>query len=140
MNLAGPGACDPESILTSSTGSGQYTWPINANSGDQEYPGMLIYSRESEEPVLASDWGTVIFAGESLKDGSLAVVLDHGNGYQTLYGNLKRVNVGCGESVTQGQTIGWLDDSSGGKQPYLSFAIFNQGIPFPPLQKLSGRP
>ena len=50
------------------------------------------------------------------------------------------VNVGCGESVAQGQAIGWLGDTAGSAQPYLSFAIFNQGIPFPPLQKLSGRP
>ncbi len=140
INLEGSGACDPESVPTINTGSGIFTWPVNAESGDQEYPGILIFSRESQEPVLASDWGTVIFADETLDDGSLAVVLDHGNGYQTLYGNLKRVNVGCGESVTQGQTLGWLDDSSGGKQPYLSFAIFNQGVPIPPQQKLSGRP
>ena len=139
-NLNGPGACDPESISTINTGSGQFTWPIKATSGDQEYPGMLIYSQESEEPVLASDWGTIIFSGENSNDGSLVVVLDHGNGYQTLYGNLERVNVGCGESVAQGQAIGWLGDTAGSAQPYLSFAIFNQGIPFPPLQKLSGRP
>jgi hypothetical protein len=140
INLEGSGACDPESVPTINTGSGKFTWPINADSGDQEYPGMLIYSRESKEPVLASDWGTVIFAGESSSDGSLAVVLDHGNGYQTLYGNLELVNVGCGESVAQGQTVGWLDDTAGGNQPYLSFAIFFQSAPFPPLQKLSGRP
>jgi hypothetical protein len=140
INLKGPGACDPESIPTINTGSGTFTWPINADSGDQEYPGMLIYSQEAKEPVLASDWGTVIFAGESSNDGSQAVMIDHGDGYQTLYDNLVQVNVGCGESVTQGQTVGWLGDSAGGTQPYLSFAIFYRGAAFPPLQKLSGRP
>ena len=137
----GPGACRPKSISTINTGSGQFTWPIKATSGDQEYPGMSIYSQESEEPVLAaSDWGTVIFSGENSNDGSLVVVLNHGNGYKTLYGNLERVNVGCGKSIAQGQAIGWLGDTASSAQPYLSFAIFNQGIPFPPLQKLSGRP
>ena len=140
VNLKGPGACDPEAIPAINPGSGTFIWPINAASGDQEYPGMLIYSQESKEPVLASDWGTVIFAGESSADGSQVVILDHGNGYQTMYGNLARVNVGCGESVAQGQTIGWLGDATGGSQPYLSFAIFYQGSPFPPLQKLSGWP
>ena len=51
------------------------------------------------------------------------IMLDHGNGYQTLYAHLSSVGVGCGQSVYQGGYIGSSGSTGRSTGPHLHFEV-----------------
>lgn len=76
------------------------------------------------EPVLAAADGTVVFAGSS-DDGcgvAQVVIIDHGNGYRTLYWHLSAPTVEPGP-VTRGQQIGTAGSSGCATGPHLHFQV-----------------
>ena len=77
------------------------------------------------EPALAAAAGAVIFAGNS-DDGcgiAHAVILDHGNGYRTLYWHLYSLSVEAGQQVTVGQQVGVVGSSGCATGPHLHFQV-----------------
>ena len=72
--------------------------------------------------VVASDSGTVILADVNGGYGN-CIMIDHGNGYYTLYGHLSGYAVSYGQSVSQGQTIGYVGDTGWATGPHLHFEI-----------------
>ncbi len=82
--------------------------------------------------VFASSAGTVIIARNGGWNGGYGsyVVVDHGNGVQTLYAHLSRVVVAQGGRVTQGQVIGALGNSGKSTGPHLHFEVRGAKNPF----------
>ncbi|MBP1465349.1 peptidoglycan DD-metalloendopeptidase family protein [Candidatus Chloroploca sp. M-50] len=72
------------------------------------------YAMAPPDRILAAADGLVTFAGNS-DDGcataARAVILDHGNGYRTLYWHLDSLNVTAGQVVTQGEVLGIAGDT-----------------------------
>jgi murein DD-endopeptidase MepM/ murein hydrolase activator NlpD len=84
------------------------------------------YGLDVGVPVLAAADGIVLWAGPSNDDcGSpaLGVVLDHGNGYQTLYWHLSQVQVEIGQKVLQGEMVGQAGASGCAEGPHLHFGV-----------------
>jgi murein DD-endopeptidase MepM/ murein hydrolase activator NlpD len=108
-------------------GSGAFIWPSSnrALSGNDYWSGHLAIDIGSAigEPIIASDAGVIMFAGWSSGGYGYTVAIDHGNGYQTLYGHLSSVNANCGQSVRQGQMIGLGGSSGNSTGPHLHFEI-----------------
>ena len=78
-------------------------------------------------PVVASAAGEVIIARDGGWNGGYGsyVVIQHGNGSQTLYGHMSQVDVGVGDSVARGQEIGAVGNSGKSTGPHLHFEIRN---------------
>jgi murein DD-endopeptidase MepM/ murein hydrolase activator NlpD len=88
-------------------------------------------------PVRAALDGTVIFAGA---DGSgpicnggyrgygLGVVIDNGQGWQTLYAHLSRIDVVVGQVVTPQTIIGAVGETGCASGPHLHFGLRHQGV------------
>ncbi len=74
--------------------------------------------------ALAAADGEVVFAGNA-DDGcaTRAVIIDHGNGYRTLYWHLARVDAQFGEHVARGQPIGIVGESGCANGPHLHFGV-----------------
>lgn len=112
-------------------GSGAFIWPtINRTiSGNDYWSGHLAIDIGSAmgEPISAADAGVIVFAGWSTAGYGNTVAIDHGNGYATLYGHLSSVVVGCGQSVRQGQIIGYGGSTGNSTGPHLHFEIRYQG-------------
>lgn len=112
-------------------GGGAFIWPtINHTiSGNDYWSGHLAIDIGAApgEPISASDTGVIVFAGWASGGYGNAVAIDHGNGYQTLYAHLSSVNVTCGQSVVQGQTIGYGGSTGNSSGPHLHFEIRYQG-------------
>jgi murein DD-endopeptidase MepM/ murein hydrolase activator NlpD len=51
------------------------------------------------------------------------VIIDHGNGYQTLYAHLNSVSVGCGYSVQQGAIVGYAGSTGNSTGTHLHFEV-----------------
>ena len=88
-------------------------------------------------PVVASDGGTVVTA--SYNDGyGNYVIIDHGNGYQTLYAHMSGLAVGAGQTVSQGQTVGYLGATGRATGTHCHFEVFINGERTDPAQFFSG--
>jgi hypothetical protein len=139
--LEGPGACLLEGISYTRRGTGSFTWPVANSYVDEEFPGLNLYSRETNVPVAAADMGVVVFAGQSTAGNNYAVVIDHGNGYSTVYFNLRQIVVPCGSTVEKGQVIGetW-NNVEGEAHSYIHFQIYQEGIPINPFDVIQETP
>lgn len=93
-------------------------------------------------PIYATARGTVLLSdARSLNPNyGNAVLLDHGQGYQTLYAHLERSAVRAGDTVTAGQIIGWIGQSGKATGPHLHFEWLRHGVQQDPTALLQQPP
>lgn len=91
----------------------------------------------SMPPVFAAQGGTVSAVYRYTVVGyGLAVVIDHGNGLQTLYAHLSEIYVSQGQSVQQGQSIGRMGSTGFSTGVHLHFEVRENGVRRDPLHFL----
>jgi murein DD-endopeptidase MepM/ murein hydrolase activator NlpD len=128
----GPGHCG--TIYTGSVGVGVFLWPTTQRwiSGYDYIPGAnhpaIDIAGNIGNPVWASDNGVIVYAGWSNYGYGNLIVIDHGNGWQTLYAHLNSIHVGCGQSVNQGQGIGGLGNTGNSSGAHLHFEMIYVGV------------
>ena len=87
--------------------------------------------------VLAADAGRVIVAGWPDGNGyGNRVMIDHGNGYKTLYAHLSKIYVVQGQSVARGAAIGQMGSTGRSTGTHLHFEIIQNGVHLNPLNFL----
>ena len=122
---------------------GQLPWPVNGRlvarygtprGGDArtKWDGVLIGAAAGSQ-VHAVHGGRVVFA-DWLRGAGLLVILDHGNGYLSLYGHNQSLLKDAGDVVKAGEAIATVGTSGGQDTPALYFAIRQQGRPIDPAQ------
>lgn len=121
-------------------GEGNFMWPTVGHISQKYYwyhQAVDIASRESP-PILASQGGTVVTAGWNAGGYGNYVVIDHGNGYKTLYAHMlnNSVVVQVGQRVKQGQKIGTMGSTGRSTGPHLHFEIKTPGGNLDPLAVL----
>jgi len=120
----GPGACSGD-YSGGAVGTGGFIWPTGNHyiSGNDYWSGHLAIDLAAGvgASVWAADSGVIVFAGWSTVGYGNMVMIDHGNGWQTLYAHLNSVSVGCGQSVSQGQGIGGAGSTGNSTGPHLHF-------------------
>ncbi len=87
--------------------------------------------------IVAADGGTVVTSTYSDGYGNY-VIIDHGNGYQTLYAHMSSAAVGSGSTVTQGQVIGYLGATGRATGTHCHFEVFINGERTDPAAFFSG--
>lgn len=103
---------------------GTLAWPTDGTASDDN-AGLLIVAA-SGAPVRAVAHGRVAFA-DWLKGYGLLVILDHGDGYMTLYGHNETLLKAEGAWVQAGDTIASVGRSGGESQPALYFELRERG-------------
>jgi len=83
-------------------------------------------------PIHAAAGGTVIFSGWMGGYGNF-VIIDHGGGMATAYGHQSAIAVGGGQTVSQGQVIGYVGCTGHCFGPHLHFEVRINGTPVDPL-------
>ncbi|RKZ22375.1 hypothetical protein DRQ20_03845 [bacterium] len=84
------------------------------------------------EDVYAVGDGKVVYADNFLGYGKV-ILLDHGDGFYTLYAHLSSMSVGVGDEVKQGEIIGKVGDTGSVDEPMLHFEIRKGGKPVDPM-------
>ena len=82
--------------------------------------------------VVAADGGTVITSGYVSGYGE-CIVINHGNGLTTLYGHMSSRVVSVGQSVSKGQTIGYVGSTGVSTGPHLHWEVTLNGQRVDPL-------
>ena len=125
--VLGAGACDPTS--GGAVGYGSYVYPTNKHylsgfdySEKTNHLGLDFAGNEGEG-VYAADAGVVVYAGWNDYGYGNMIMVDHGNGFQSLYAHLNAFNVGCGQSVGQGEGIGAIGSTGRSSGPHLHFEL-----------------
>lgn len=85
------------------------------------------------EPTVASAGGTVIQAGNKYNGYGNCVIIDHGNGVSTLYAHHQSLAVSVGDTVVQGQTIGYIGQTGNAYGNHLHFEVRINGEHTNPL-------
>jgi murein hydrolase activator len=118
---------------------GKLAWPVSgrlvarfgdARAGGVRWDGVLV-ATERGAPVKAVCQGRVIYA-DWLPGLGLLTIVDHGDGYLSLYGHNERLYKAAGEPVTAGEPIAAAGDSGGSSRPELYFEIRKGGKPVDP--------
>lgn len=129
--VLGPGAC--EAVASGAVGNGVFVWPANNHflSGfdynpNANHPAIDIDGEEGD-PVYAADSGVIVYAGWNNWGYGNMIVINHGNGWQTLYAHLSALYVGCGQSVVQGGVIGTIGSTGNSTGSHLHFEMMLNG-------------
>jgi murein DD-endopeptidase MepM/ murein hydrolase activator NlpD len=111
-------------------GSGSFGWPVSGyitQRYSEVHPavdiGVVIGS-----PVKAADSGYVAVVGRSDTGYGRYILIDHGNGFQTVYAHLSVIYVEVGQSVGKGQTMGLSGNTGKSTGPHLHFEIKLNGV------------
>lgn len=120
--------------------TGTFMWPsaYQALSGGdfrEGHPGFDL-NAPSGSPVYAADTGLVIFAGWSGLGYGNTILIDHGNGFRTLYAHLSQVSTYCGAKVEKGKVIGLSGNTGNSTGPHLHFEVRVPGGYINPLTVL----
>ena len=136
----------------SATGTGSLVWPsyctyITSRQGPRIHPITGQYSNHGGTDIGAS-YGSAIYAADSGKvvqssDGwnggwGNYVMIDHGNGMQTLYAHMSSRAVSVGQTVSKGQTIGYVGSTGNSTGPHLHFEMYVNGSRIDPQTKYPG--
>lgn len=126
------------SIQAGVRGSSNFIWPTSGVI--TQYPVIYHMALDIANPqapsVIAADSGTVVYAGCINWGYGCHVIVNHGNGYQTLYAHLSRYDVDAGQSVSQGQQIGIMGSTGRSTGTHLHFEIRSGGQLLNPLNFL----
>lgn len=119
-------------------GTSNFIWPTSGNVTTYPvwYHMALDIANSAAPAILASDTGTVIYTGCLAYGYGCHIIIDHGNGYQTLYAHMSAIQVSAGQVVTQGQSIGTMGSTGRSTGTHLHFEIRSGGIPQNPLNFL----
>lgn len=139
-----------QEITGSVVGTGRFTWPVpgyyklSSKYGYRWHPvtgtwklhtGIDISSSGIYGArIVAADDGTVSLSGWNGGYG-WCVVINHGNGYSTLYAHMKAASsLKKGQAVTKGSTVGYVGSTGTSTGPHLHFEIRQNGSPKDPLK------
>jgi murein DD-endopeptidase MepM/ murein hydrolase activator NlpD len=117
------------------TGTGRFGMPISGilTQGFHAAHRAVDIGAPVGTPVYASDSGYVTMAGRSGGGYGTLIIINHGNGFQTLYAHLSAVFVKVGDSVSRGDRIGNCGNTGRSTGPHLHFEIRQNGIQRNPL-------
>ncbi len=124
-----------------SVSSAGFAWPIRGYVSQFAawYHMAIDIASSVGTPIFAAQTGTVIKASSGIWDGGYGtnLMIDGGNGYQTLYAHLTSLNVSVGDSVVAGKTVvGWVGLTGRTTGGHVHFEILRDGVLQNPLSYL----
>ncbi|MCX6706270.1 MAG: M23 family metallopeptidase [Candidatus Woesebacteria bacterium] len=118
--------------------SGNFVWPTAGTITQRFvwYHKGIDIANSGMPDVLAADSGTVVTSGWTNVGYGNYVVIDHGNGYRTLYGHMQTIYVVAGQTVARGSRIGKMGSTGRSTGPHTHFEVILNGVYINPLNVL----
>lgn len=125
-----------------SRGDGSFVWPTSGGyvSSQQGYRWSRMHkgidiARPSDYTIKSADNGVVVSAGYDGGYGN-KIVIDHQNGYRTVYAHLASITVSQGQTVPRGTKIGVMGRTGDSTGVHLHFEVYQNGKIIDPMSKL----
>lgn len=131
------GSSTSSSFLVEPIPGAAITSPYGEHRSYETHQG-IDYAAVIGTPVDAAGAGVVVSAGAAGGYGN-RIVVDHGNGLQTLYAHLSSIGVHVGDRVNQGQVLGLSGMTGNATGPHLHFEVRLNGVPVNPLEWFLGK-
>jgi septal ring factor EnvC (AmiA/AmiB activator) len=139
LNRSLKSVAPPDNATAFGRSRGELPWPVagqvTAKFGDNRASGVkwegVVIATERDAPVRAVSAGRVVYA-DWLPGLGLLTIVDHGEGYMSLYGHNDRLLKAVGEPVGAGEAIAEAGDTGGRAAPELYFEIRHDGKPVDP--------
>lgn len=93
----------------------------------------LDFSAPQGTPIYATADGTITTAGNSGNGYGNHVIINHGYGYETLYGHMVRVKARNGQAVKRGEVIGWVGSTGKSTGPHCHYEVHKNGKEIDPI-------
>lgn len=136
----------------STVGTGNLVWPsyctyITSRQGPRTHPitgeyrnhGGTDIGASYGSAIYAADSGTVVRSADGWNGGwGNYVMIDHGNGMQTLYAHMSSRAVSVGQTVSRGQTIGYVGSTGMSTAAHLHFEMYINGSRIDPQTRYPG--
>ncbi|MCX7621903.1 MAG: peptidoglycan DD-metalloendopeptidase family protein [Acidimicrobiales bacterium] len=126
--LSGGRVPDAPGQISAVVSAGGCIWPLPGGRVSQEFggrnghPGIDIFAPFGT-PIYAAKGGEVIFAGWNNGGYGNLVLVDHGGGMVTAYAHQSQVAVSVGQTVRQGQLLGYEGSTGYSTGPHLHFEV-----------------
>lgn len=112
------------------SGFGWRTHPIYKT---QEFHQGMDFSAEQGTPIYATGDGVISEADNLAQGYGNHVVINHGFGYQTLYGHMSRIACRAGQKVLRGQLIGYVGSTGLSTAPHVHYEVIKNGVAVNPI-------
>ncbi len=141
-----PGSAGASAAATVALPAGSlFVWPLGGEilsyygepRRNRRHKGLDIRGRQGQ-PVVAAGAGRVVYSGNTMRGYGNTVILDHGNGVQSLYAHNSRLLVRVGEFVEQGEAIARVGRTGNATTEHCHFEIRKDRVPVNPLPHLQG--
>ena len=93
----------------------------------------LDFAAPQGTPIYATADGRVSTSGNAGNGYGNHVILNHGFGYETLYGHMVRVKARVGQTVKRGEVIGWVGSTGKSTGPHLHYEVHKNGKQIDPI-------
>jgi murein DD-endopeptidase MepM/ murein hydrolase activator NlpD len=125
-------------------GDGTFIWPVSGPitspygyrtdpvTGATAFHSGIDIGASCGTPIKAAGTGIIISAGFNSGGYGNMTLINHGNGLSTLYGHQSSIIVSAGQSVTQGQVIGYVGSTGKSTGCHLHFEVRVNGSPVDP--------
>lgn len=119
--------------------SGDWAWPTISQYYISSYFGYRwgkvheaidIAGSGEGSPIYAAGAGTVVTAKRNASSLGNYVVINHNNGYYTIYAHMASLSVTQGQSVQKGQQIGTMGHTGFATGTHLHFGLYKNGMPY----------
>ncbi|NPV06741.1 MAG: M23 family metallopeptidase [Anaerolineae bacterium] len=119
-------------------GSGSFIWPVSGYISQGVHSGHVAVDIAGNRgsPVVAADSGTVTLVSWMRTSYGYHVIVDHGNGLETLYAHLDSISVEVGQNVAKGEAIGTRGSTGRSTGPHLHFEVRENGVKRNPFSYL----
>jgi len=112
---------------------GSFGYRIDPVYKDFRFHQGLDFTAPSGTPIYATADGVVQAAGFSTDGYGNKVVINHGYGYQTLYGHMVKVKAKPGQAVKRGEVIGYIGSTGKSTGPHCHYEVIKRGTKVDPV-------
>jgi len=119
-------------------GKSNFVWPTSGIITQRAswYHMAIDIANRRAPPIIAADAGRIVYAGCVRYGYGCHIVVDHNNGYETLYAHLQKIYVRVGQNVSKHQAIGQMGSTGRSTGTHLHFEIRYNGQKLNPLKFL----
>ena len=110
-----------------------YGYRIDPVYKTTKFHAGLDFSAPQGTPIYATADGTITTSGNSGNGYGNHVIINHGYGYETLYGHMVRVKTRGGQTVKRGEVIGWVGSTGKSTGPHCHYEVHKNGEKINPI-------